>query len=281
MKRLSLLLVAVLAIGCKINIDQPPTSKPSDAAGATGTTGSTAGSTDTTGSGATAGSTTGASTTGSKSSTGSSSTGSKSTTGTPSKTDGKTTATGGSATSSTGSTDSTPGAEPIQTPTTEELKKKPGYNPSRLYQLSTLKTVNLTVNGHTLKTWVADTDPTREEGLMFVRDKDITPDQAMIFVFPFPKEQGFWMKNTYIPLDIAYIGSDKKVVSTATMQPFDEKNVPSHGLAKYALEMKVGTVQRLGIQKGSEINIPDSVQSQDQSQGPGGPPGGMMGGPGG
>ena len=71
------------------------------------------------------------------------------------------------------------------------------------------------------------------------------------------------MKHTYIPLDIAYIAPDKTVVSTATMKPFDETNTPSKGSSQYVLEMKEGTLQRLGIQKGTKIDIPASVKAQD------------------
>jgi uncharacterized membrane protein (UPF0127 family) len=137
----------------------------------------------------------------------------------------------------------------------------PGYNPSRIYQLSTFKTADLGIDGHTLKTWIADTESKQQEGLMFVKDKDITDDQSMIFVYSNAGPQKFWMNHTYIPLDIAYIGPDKKVVSTATMKPFDLNNTPSGGSAQYALEMKVGSLSRLGIRKGTAIDIPPSVKS--------------------
>jgi uncharacterized membrane protein (UPF0127 family) len=177
------------------------------------------------------------------------------------------------ATTGEAATATTGGTEPAKATTVSD-ENKPGFNKDRIHQLVDIPTVNLTVNGQTLKTWVADEDPLRAEGLMYVRDKDMRPDQAMLFVFPAPKEQGFWMKHTLIPLDIAYIGADKKVVSTATMKVLDLTNLPSHGPAQYALEMKVGTLQRLGITKGTEIGIPASVKAQDppQQQNP------MMGG---
>ena len=165
----------------------------------------------------------------------------------------------------------TPGKKPDATPDPlQKDKENPAYNASRIYQLFNLKTAPLTINGQTLTAWIADNDSLRQEGLMFVKDNEIKPDQAMIFVFPDAKEQGFWMHNTYIPLDIAYIGSDKVVVSTATMKALDETNVPSHGKAQYALEMKTGTLQRLGINKGTRVEIPDSVKSAPQAPPPGG-----------
>jgi len=238
MKRLSILAVLLIA-GCKIQVDQPTVQKPTDTpAPATASKGP-----------APAAGTQGKSPD------------------TATKPDAKPSATGSSATAAT------PSADKVLT--TDDLKKMPGYNPDRIYQLGTFQTATLGINGQSLKTWIADTESKQQEGLMFVKDKDITPDESMIFVFPYAKEQGFWMKNTYIPLDIAYIGSDKTVVSTATMKPFDENNVPSHGAAQYALEMKVGTLSRLGIQKGTKIDIPDSVKSQDQAP----PPQMGMGGP--
>jgi hypothetical protein len=179
--------------------------------------------------------------------------------------------------SSSPSADTSASSTAPATPTTVSDESKPGFNKDRIHQLSDIPTVNLTINGHSLKAWVADVAPLQAEGLMFVRDKDMTPDEGMIFAFAAPSEQSFWMKHTIIPLDIAYIGADKKVVSTDTMTALNEKSVPSHGASQYVLEMKVGTLQRLGIQKGTEIGIPASVKDMDPPRQ--NPQGGMMGGP--
>ena len=235
MKYTPYLFALILLAGCKVNIDQP-TPVATSATTLTGTTGSSSDKTQTTSGAATS------------------------------------TASAGSTTPTTNansgvSADANPAATPpTSSPavlTTADLEKQSGYNKFRIYQLSTLKTATLGINGQKLTAWIADNDYKRDEGLMFVRDGDIKPNQGMIFAFPTAKEQAFWMKHTYIPLDIAYIGADKVVVSTATMQPFDEKNTPSNGKSMYVLEMVRGTIQRLGIQKGTKIDIPPTVVAQD------------------
>src|SRR5437763_1122575 len=57
---------------------------------------------------------------------------------------------------------------------------------------------------------IARNDPERERGFMFRQRLD--PGRGMIFLFPEPKKLKFWMKNTYIPLDMIFIGADKRVV---------------------------------------------------------------------
>ena len=87
------------------------------------------------------------------------------------------------------------------------------------------------------------------------------PDQAMIFVFQNPSPQNFWMHNTLVDLDIAYIGTDKKVIKAATMKKLNDNTTPSGGPAQYALEMKAGTIARLGIAKGTRVDIPADLKA--------------------
>ena len=150
---------------------------------------------------------------------------------------------------------------PKPTPAPAAQVQKKGFNPNRIHQLYDLRTTTLTINGQKLTAYLMDNDSLRSEGFMFVKDQDVQPNQAMLFVFPDSSERGFWMHNTIMPLDIAYIGSDKVVVSATTMKPLDESNVPSHGKAMYALEMKKGTIQRLGIRKGAKVDIPADVKA--------------------
>lgn len=147
----------------------------------------------------------------------------------------------------------------LATSTPDEQKQ--GFNKNRVHQLYDLRTTTLTINGQKLTTYVMDNDALREEGFMFVKDEEVKPDQAMIFVFPDAKEQSFWMHNTIMPLDIAYIAPDKTVVSATTMKPMDDSSVPSHGKAMYALEMKKGTIERLGIHKGTKVEIPPEIKT--------------------
>jgi len=144
----------------------------------------------------------------------------------------------------------------------EEPKQDPNRNPSRLYQLSELETTIVTIGKHKLKAWVMDTDSKRAEGMMFLQTKELKPDSAMLFVFPDEQERSFWMQNTYVALDIAYIAKSGKIVSAKPMKALDETGVPSDGPAMYALEMQQGAFKRLGIKAGMKAIIDPKVKSQ-------------------
>jgi uncharacterized membrane protein (UPF0127 family) len=124
---------------------------------------------------------------------------------------------------------------------------------------SPLRTTQMTIGGKSLTLEIADTDATREHGLM---KRDSMPaDHGMIFVFDQDAQRSFWMKNTRIPLDIIFIESSGKVVSTASMKPYDWTGVPSHRPAKYAIELNVGVVDQLGVKAGDHLDIPAEARS--------------------
>ena len=101
-----------------------------------------------------------------------------------------------------------------------------------------LPTVALSINGHKITAEVAATPERRSTGLM--HRFSLQPDHGMVFVFDYPEPQGFWMKNTFIPLSIAFIDADGRIVNIEDMRPQDESTHWSRGIALYALEMKQG-----------------------------------------
>lgn len=136
-------------------------------------------------------------------------------------------------------------------------------NPNRLYQLSELKTATLAYGGKKLKAWVMDSTAKRQEGMMFLTDREVPANGAMLFVFAGQRPLSFWMKNTLIPLDIAYLDAKGTVVSVHVLAPKDERGVPAAKPAKYALEMKRGAFKRLGIRAGTRFSIPGFVKAVD------------------
>jgi uncharacterized membrane protein (UPF0127 family) len=132
----------------------------------------------------------------------------------------------------------------------------------RQFPLASLPQRVMRIGKGSLHIWVMSTEAKREEGLMFVTNAQIKNDQAMLFVFPAPALQDFWMKNTLIPLDIAFIGANDVVLNTTRMKAEDLTPVPSNGPAKYALEMKVGTLKRLGIHAGMHVRIPGGLTAE-------------------
>ena len=75
----------------------------------------------------------------------------------------------------------------------------------------------------------------------------------MLFVFKEPRPQAFWMKNTYVPLSIAFIDGDGRIINIEDMAPQTENTHPSHGPALYALEMKKGWFADRNIAPGARI----------------------------
>ncbi len=101
---------------------------------------------------------------------------------------------------------------------------------------------------------VVHTPGSRELGLMY--RKQLADDQGMLFVFPVEKRLSFWMKNTYLPLDIIFIDRNLKVVSiSANAIPMTETPRESTGPAQYVLEVKAGLADRWGLKPGVSMVI--------------------------
>ena len=104
----------------------------------------------------------------------------------------------------------------------------------------------------TFQVELADTDEERARGLMF--RGSMPADRGMIFVFDQAAPQAFWMQNTYIPLDIIYIGADGRIVSIAKNTPtLSETPIPSGAPARYVLEINAGLSDRHGIAPGDRV----------------------------
>ncbi len=114
-----------------------------------------------------------------------------------------------------------------------------------------LPTVSLSINGHKITAEVAATDENRALGLM--HRFSLKPDHGMVFVFERAEPQAFWMKNTFIPLSIAFIGTDGRIINLDDMAPQDETSHWSKGPARYALEMRKGWFAERGIKPGDSV----------------------------
>jgi uncharacterized membrane protein (UPF0127 family) len=115
-----------------------------------------------------------------------------------------------------------------------------------------LPTIQLSIKGHRLVAETATTTATRTVGLM--HRFSLKPDHGMLFVFDAPQPLAFWMKNTFVPLSIAFIGVDGKILNIEDMAPRTETTHPSRGLALYALEMKKGWFAERGIEAGDRVD---------------------------
>ena len=98
---------------------------------------------------------------------------------------------------------------------------------------------------------LANTQETTAKGLMF--RKEMKENHGMIFIFPMSQRLSFWMKNTYLPLDIIFMDPQGTILNIEKGVPLNEESVYSRGLAKAALELNQGTAERMGIQAGDKI----------------------------
>lgn len=99
---------------------------------------------------------------------------------------------------------------------------------------------------------LALTDDQRQKGLMYRRE--LAPNNGMLFIFPDVRSRSFWMRNTYIPLDIIFLkpdGSIINIVSNAT--PETDTPRSSSGPAKAVLEIAGGRAEELGIKAGDVV----------------------------
>jgi len=121
------------------------------------------------------------------------------------------------------------------------------------------ETVHMTVGAIALCVEIADDTPERTRGLMF--RKELPEGFGMLFVFPDESPRSFWMKNTFVPLSIAFATSDGTITTIKDMTPHDESSVLSHGAATYALEVPKGWFVQNNVQVGDKISIPPSASA--------------------
>lgn len=115
-----------------------------------------------------------------------------------------------------------------------------------------LPTTPLTVNGKTITAEVADEPQERTIGLMY--RKSLEADSGMVFVMPRIDHVSFWMKNTTVPLSIAYINASGVILEIHDLKPLDEKPVPSSfPTIAYALEMDQGWFAKNKVLPGDRI----------------------------
>lgn len=104
---------------------------------------------------------------------------------------------------------------------------------------------------HVIKAEVAASDAEREQGLMF-REK-MGQNEGMLFVFPAPASVCMWMKNTLLPLSVAFMDEHGKIVNIEDMKPQTLDSHCSNKPVRYALEMNQGWFKQKGIKPGNAI----------------------------
>jgi uncharacterized protein len=114
-----------------------------------------------------------------------------------------------------------------------------------------LPVVQLKAGMHLIRAEVAADFSTRGRGLM--HRKSLAPNAGMLFIFDAPAIHCMWMKNTYIPLSVAFLDEKGEIINIADMQPHSEQSHCATRPALYALEMDRGWFAGRGIKPGSRV----------------------------
>jgi uncharacterized membrane protein (UPF0127 family) len=118
----------------------------------------------------------------------------------------------------------------------------------------TLPRVKITAGMNIIDAQVAATDEQRMTGLM--HRKEMPQHEGMLFVFEIPSQQCFWMKNTLLPLSVAFVADDGTIVNIDEMQPQTLDSHCSEKPVRYVLEMNKGWFTKKGIKAGQKLGGP-------------------------
>ncbi|MDQ3864602.1 MAG: DUF192 domain-containing protein [Actinomycetota bacterium] len=158
-----------------------------------------------------------------------------------------------------GGASGSPDAQPQNTPQASKSAKA-GTGAGTVEKSSKLPTVTIDVSGgEKVRVWVeiADDPYERARGLMYRRS--LGENRGMLFVYPRERELSFWMKNTFIPLSIAFIDSERRIIDIQDMRPLDDQppGYDSAEPAKYALEVNQGFFEKSGVKVGDRVELPE------------------------
>jgi uncharacterized protein len=115
----------------------------------------------------------------------------------------------------------------------------------------TFKSGSVKVGGHPLRVEIAASDPQRMQGLMY--RKKLGRDDGMLFIFDEPAYQSMWMKNTLIPLSVAFIDGEGRILNILDMEPQTLETHTSAGPAVYAIETNKGWFEENRVKPGEKV----------------------------
>jgi len=118
-------------------------------------------------------------------------------------------------------------------------------------QQSSLPEIRLSAGMHLIRAEVADTFSSRMQGLM--HRSSLPPNGGMLFIYEQADIHCMWMKNTLIPLSVAFLDERGTIINIADMQPHSEQSHCAARPASYALEMSQGWFEERGIRSGARL----------------------------
>ena len=130
-------------------------------------------------------------------------------------------------------------------------------------QPQSLPKANITLGERSIAVEIANTPEQRAIGMMY--RKKLGPDEGMLFIFERDQNLSFYMKNTFVPLSIAFIRSDGIISNIANMEPRTLNPHHSRTPSRYALEMPQGWFIEHSIRGGSKVGIPPELAATGES----------------
>jgi hypothetical protein len=121
-------------------------------------------------------------------------------------------------------------------------------------QPQNLPTVTLHAGMHNIRAQVATTPDQHQIGLMY--RKEMASHEGMLFIFDHATPQCFWMRNTLLPLTIAFVRDDGVITNLDDMKPMTEDSHCSSEPVRYVLEMNVGWFAKRGFKAGTRLSGP-------------------------
>jgi uncharacterized membrane protein (UPF0127 family) len=115
--------------------------------------------------------------------------------------------------------------------------------------------ITIKIAGESFHVEVARTQQQQSKGLM--SRKTLGEREGMLFAYSEDRRLGFWMKDTSIPLSIAFVNRQGEIIQIEKMKPFDPTTVRSKISVRYALEVLEGTFERLGVKEGDRVEFPE------------------------
>jgi uncharacterized membrane protein (UPF0127 family) len=119
---------------------------------------------------------------------------------------------------------------------------------------SRLPKVRLVIGGQSFSIEVARTEEQKRRGLM--NRKSLGRREGMIFLYGSDQHLSFWMKNTPLPLTLAFLSKEGEILQIEQLKPFSLKAVMSERAARYALELPQGVLAELGVGVGDRVELP-------------------------
>jgi len=117
-----------------------------------------------------------------------------------------------------------------------------------------LPSVPVQIGGQEFRIEVARSEEQKARGLMHRRS--LGERSGMIFVYEADEHLSFWMKNTTLPLTLAFLSREGEILQIEELKPLSLKPVTSTRAARYALELPLGSLQRLGVLPGDRVQLP-------------------------